>query len=146
MMKMFGNIRILFLFLKIDHILKNKGFEFLISDLVLNAEKQPLRIYGEKKIRKVQKRINKSLKKIDYISTIYLRDAKCLHRVIAQYVLFRVYFCIPVKIIIGVKKFPFSSHIWLEYKEKKHMLVCEHEGNVVGYDVIFDSDKDIGRL
>lgn len=51
----------------------------------------------------------------------------------------------PVKMVIGVKKFPFASHMWLEWQSKQRDLVCEYEENIVGYDVIFDSDKNIER-
>lgn len=145
-MKAFRNVEVFLLYAKIDYVLKKKNFYCLISELVIDAEKKPIRAYSEKEMRKVEKKINKSLGRIEFISTIYFRNAKCLHRVIAQYILFRKYYCLPVKLVIGVKKFPFSSHIWLEWEGKDHALVCECEENIVGYDVIFDSDKHIERL
>ena len=43
------------------------------------------------------------------------------------------------------KSVSLASHMWLEWQSKQRDLVCEYEENIVGYDVIFDSDKNIER-
>lgn len=147
-MKTFGNVELLVAYAKISRELKKKSLEEVISKFVRKAEKYPIRQYEEKKLKRIEKNINKSLCRIEKMSSLFFLDAKCLHRVLMQYLLFRKYYCFPVKMVIGVKKFPFSSHIWLEWKSSninECKLVCEFEENIVGFDVIFDSDKDIER-
>lgn len=144
-MNTYGNIELFILYVKIDRFLKKNNFKELFSRLILEMEKRPIKNYSEKKTRRIEQKINKSLCRIENTSALYFRNAKCLHRVIAQYILFRKKYCFPVKIVIGVKKFPFSSHIWLEWKGEGHNLVCESDENIVGYDIIFDSEEKFGR-
>lgn len=145
-MKSFSRLGTFVLFKKIDLMLKKNNFQSVMENIVNDAEKITIKNYTEDEMRKIEKKINKSLHRIEVASTIYWHDAKCLHRTIAQYILFRKRCCLPVKMIIGVKKFPFSSHMWLEWQGKQERLVCEYEENIVGYDIIFDSDKNIERL
>ena len=145
MVKKFSVIGIIILFKKIDLRLKNEDFQNVIEGVVRHAEKEPLKKYTETERKKVERKIYKSIDNIETASTLYWNEAKCLHRVIVQYMLYREKYGMPVKMVIGVKKFPFASHMWLEWQSKQRDLVCEYEENIVGYDVIFDSDKNIER-
>lgn len=75
------------------------------------------------------------------------QERKLTEKTLTDYLemLYREKYGMPVKMVIGVKKFPFASHMWLEWQSKQRDLVCEYEENIVGYDVIFDSDKNIER-
>ncbi len=145
-MKTFSKFGIIILFKKIDLWLKKEDFQSVIEGVVRQAEKKTLKNYTEDERKKVERKINKSIYNIEIASTIYWHEAKCLHRTIAQYMLFRGEYGMPVKMVIGVNKFPFASHMWLEWQGEQRALVCEYDENIVGYDVIFDSDKNIERL
>ena len=144
-MKMFSKLGIIILFKKIDLRLKKEDFQSVIEGVVRQAEKKPLKNYTEAERKKAERKINKGIGNIEMASTIYWSEAKCLHRTIAQYMLLREKYGMPVKMVIGVNKFPFASHMWLEWQGEQKALVCEYEENIVGYDVIFDSDKNIER-
>lgn len=144
-MRTFSKLEIIILYKKIDKWLKKEGFQSVIEGVVRRAEKKPLINYTEDERKKIEKKINKSIYNVEIASTIYWYEAKCLHRTIAQYLLFREKYGMPVKMIIGVNKFPFASHMWLEWQGEQRALVCEYDENIVGYDVIFDSDKNIKR-
>lgn len=77
---------------------------------------------------------------IDKICLIYPGSAKCMHKTILQYRLMRGKYKLPVKMVIGVQKFPFCSHAWLTWKETNE-AVFELEENIIRYSIIFDSDK-----
>lgn len=82
---------------------------------------------------------------IDKVCLIYMGDAKCLHRSILQYRYLRNKFGLPVKIVVGVKKFPFAAHAWIRWMTNNQEVYENSEG-VAGYKVIFDSERDIQRV
>lgn len=145
-MKILSKFKIIVLFKKIDFQLKKEDFQSVIEAIVRQAEKKALKQYTEDEIIKNESKIHKSIENIEVVSTLFLSETKCLHRTIVQYRLFRERYGMPVKMVIGVKKFPFSSHMWLEWQGEQRNLVCECDENIVGYDVIFDSDINIERL
>lgn len=145
-MKTFNKFGIILLFKKIDLRLKKEDFQSVIEGVVRQAEEKPLKNYTEDERKKVDRKINICIENIEIASTIYWHEAKCLHRTIAQYLLFREKYGMPVKMVIGVNKFPFTSHMWLEWQGEQRSLICEYDENIVGYDVIFDSDKNIERF
>ncbi|BCJ98343.1 hypothetical protein bsdcttw_13840 [Anaerocolumna chitinilytica] len=57
-----------------------------------------------------------------------------------QYRILRRKFRLPVKIVIGVQKFPFCSHAWLVWKQGDK-AVFELNENIIRYTIIFDSDN-----
>ena len=60
----------------------------LLDRIVRNSEKVPYITpdkYNLLNMRRMEKKINGTLKKIDFISTIYFGKAKCLHRAIVEY-------------------------------------------------------------
>lgn len=62
--------------------------------------------------------VNQMVDFIDKICTLYPRKAECLHRSFLGYKYLRKELKLPVDIVIGVKKFPFSAHAWLTMFEK----------------------------
>lgn len=88
-MKRFSVIGIIILFKKIDLRLKNEDFQNVIEGVVRHAEKEPLKKYTETERKKVERKIYKSIDNIETASTLYWNEAKCLHRVIVQYMLYR---------------------------------------------------------
>jgi hypothetical protein len=128
----------------LDTQIKRVNFKDLISRECYKIEKKQLKRYSAEKILTLEKIINNELIMIDKASLFFPGEAKCLHRAILQYRLLRGKFKLPVKIVIGVKKFPFSSHAWIQWKNS--ISFCEAEENIIGYSVIFDSDRYIKEI
>ncbi|MCU4930820.1 lasso peptide biosynthesis B2 protein [Bacillus thuringiensis] len=53
------------------------------------------------------------LKKIDKVCFWFFGNAQCLHRSLIGFKLLRQQ-GLSVQLVVGVKKFPFSSHAWVE--------------------------------
>ena len=51
---------------------------------------------------------------IDKVCFLFWGDAECLHRSLIGYKLLRR-MGVEVELVVGVKKFPFGSHAWIEY-------------------------------
>ncbi|MDU5723941.1 MAG: lasso peptide biosynthesis B2 protein [Clostridium butyricum] len=79
---------------------------------------------------------------IQYASELYPFNAKCLHRTLITYKFLKKTYKMPVKFMVGVKKFPFDSHAWLKWNEEYgegNILDLEEDTNK--YEVIIDSSK-----
>lgn len=136
------SIQILFMYIWLDCEMKKMSLLELLDRIVRNSEKVPYITpdkYNLLNMRRMEKKINGTLKKIDFISTIYFGKAKCLHRAIVEYIFLRKKYHFPVKIIIGVKKFPFEAHAWIAWIDDDFPDGFEEKENIVGYQVIFDS-------
>ncbi|MGG0299191.1 lasso peptide biosynthesis B2 protein [Bacillus albus] len=66
-----------------------------------------------------KEKLTRLLNKIDKVCFWFFGNAQCLHRSLIGFKLVRKW-GIPAELVIGVKKFPFGSHAWLE-----------HDGSVV---------------
>lgn len=62
--------------------------------------------------------IDELLSLIDKVCAGYPFKAQCLHRSFLGYRFVRSKYGIPVNLVIGVRKFPFSSHAWLMFRDK----------------------------
>lgn len=121
---------------KVDKLIKENSFEKVIENTTSNLSE--LKKYDENEISKLEKKIIKELIAIDKASTLFWGEAKCLHRTILQYDLLRKKYGLDVEIVIGVKKFPFASHAWLQWSDNGKS-VCELDENIIGYQVIYSS-------
>ncbi|WP_339301576.1 lasso peptide biosynthesis B2 protein [Paenibacillus sp. FSL R5-0623] len=83
--------------------------------------------------------INKMLESIDYICTVYPRSAQCMHRSFLGYQYLRKKFHLPVELVVGVRKMPFSAHAWLvlngqninedsQYTDQFQIILSTEEG------------------
>lgn len=117
--------------------LKKTSIEQVIKKLV--SDMGELRQYEQKELDRVERKIIKELKAIEMASTLYWGKAKCLQRSILQYVLLRKKYGLNVDFVIGVKKFPFSSHAWVKW-HYTNKLACGSQEEIVGYDIIFSSE------
>lgn len=121
---------------KVDKLIKENTFKKVIENTMSNLSE--LKKYDENQISKLEKKIIKELIAIDKASILFWGEAKCLHRTILQYDLLRKRYGLDVEIVIGVKKFPFASHAWLQWSENGKS-VSELEENIIGYQVIYSS-------
>ncbi|QUG43127.1 lasso peptide biosynthesis B2 protein [Psychrobacillus sp. INOP01] len=55
---------------------------------------------------------------IDRVCILYPKKAECLHRSFLGYKYLRTEFKLPVDLVIGVRKYPFSAHAWLTMFEE----------------------------
>ncbi|MGK0536945.1 lasso peptide biosynthesis B2 protein [Bacillus sp. 'calajunan'] len=75
--------------------------------------------YGSLKLSKETnaKEITALLKKIDKVCFWFFGNAQCLHRSLIGFKVLRRQ-GLPAQLVVGVKKFPFSSHAWIEHENK----------------------------
>lgn len=121
----------------INNMLKKMSIESIISKLAYNAGE--LKKYENKELDIIERKIRKELRAIEKASSMYFGNAKCLQRSILQYILLRKRYGLNVDIVIGVKKFPFSSHAWVKW-HYTNKIACGAQEEIVGYDVIFSSE------
>ncbi|BBH22067.1 hypothetical protein Back11_34120 [Paenibacillus baekrokdamisoli] len=99
---------------KIDLGLQMFGFERLFRrhvqrySLPSSADVQKLMATNH-----VEEEINRLLITIDYVCTVYPRSAQCMHRSFLGYQYLRKKFHLPVELVVGVRKMPFTAHAWL---------------------------------
>ena len=126
--------------------LKKTPFHIAIKGVIDFKQKNKFKL---KKDKVIEKMINRRLNAINQITTLFYRDGRCLYQTIAQYILLNKLVMLPVKFVIGVDKFPFSSHAWLvwrnEHNIEKRNVIDDYEDTVI-YHIIFDSEKDYHRL
>lgn len=51
---------------------------------------------------------------LDIVCTWYPRKADCIHKTFLGYKILRKKFSMPVDMVIGIRKFPFEAHAWLQ--------------------------------
>ncbi|SEN39249.1 lasso peptide biosynthesis B2 protein [Lihuaxuella thermophila] len=109
----------LFLYLKVmrlvwmvDRKLKSYGFRAVYMDCFAKDKRlAPVRDLSKDEIDYIQK----VLLIIDKVCFYFTGNARCLHRSVVGFHLFRSK-NIPIDLVIGVSKKPFMSHAWLEYR------------------------------
>jgi hypothetical protein len=119
MSKIFIFFKIYLSLIQFDFQLKNKGFQSVFPVYVdkynVNIKKlEPNKAYDDLIIKKV----DQYLKLIDIACACYPRDAQCLHRSFLAFKFLRKDVGLPVDLIIGVRKSPFSAHAWVMYDGK----------------------------
>jgi hypothetical protein len=104
--------RAIFEVIIVHRLLKKHGF----GDTVKIYEKK----YGSISPRNNSKNkddIKKFLSTIDKVCFMFWGNAECLHRSLVGFKILRQ-MGIEVNLVVGVKKFPFSSHAWLELNDR----------------------------
>lgn len=133
---MFLRIYICLIFFDIE--LKQRGFQYMFPQYI---KKYPA--IGFKKVIKldhlISSKVNKLLYLIDTACAFYPTRAECLHRSFIAFRFLRQNFGIPVELVIGVKKFPFSAHAWLLYNG---VNINESEEYTSQFNIILRSEKE----
>ncbi|OBZ16328.1 hypothetical protein A8L34_26995 [Bacillus sp. FJAT-27264] len=114
MMSKWEFIKLYFSLFKIDLGLQIVGFERLFRR---HVKRYPLpSSVGVQKLLLThhdEEEVNKFLMTIDYVCTVYPRSAQCMHRSFLGYQYLRKKFYLPVELVVGVRKMPFTAHAWL---------------------------------
>lgn len=66
------------------------------------------------KFEKYTKEIETIFRKLDIVCTWYPRKADCIHKTLLGYRIIRKKYSVPVDMVVGVRKFPFEAHAWLQ--------------------------------
>ncbi|WZX99284.1 lasso peptide biosynthesis B2 protein [Bacillus sp. FSL W7-1360] len=107
---MISYIRVIYETLVVSYILRKYSFGY-VADLYSSK-------YGNMSsintLEKHKHNCDTMLKVVDKVCFWFFGNAQCLHRSLIGFKLARKK-GIKVQMVIGVKKFPFSSHAWLEY-------------------------------
>lgn len=131
-------IYIYFLLVFFEFELRKKGFHKLYPRYVKAYSKQaPLINEGNYHPNNVSK-INSILILIDKACAMCPFKAECLHRSFIGFRLIRQKFRVPANLVIGVKKFPFSSHAWLMIGNENMNESFEYTSQFI---IIMDSGK-----
>ena len=98
-----------------DLELSRKGFNCTLKKyserfrgIILKKE-----IINEKEIKEIED----YLEVMDIVCAWYPRKADCIHKSFLGYRLIRKKYHLPVEIVIGVRKYPFAAHAWLQCNE-----------------------------
>ncbi|MEW9702283.1 lasso peptide biosynthesis B2 protein [Paenibacillus sp. SI8] len=70
---------------------------------------------------------------IDIVCAWYPRKADCIQKSFLGFKILRKKYSLPVEIVIGIRKFPFEAHAWLQINEKN--VFCDDE-NTKKYNII----------
>lgn len=93
------------------------------------------------KIKIFEDRVNDFISLIDCACAFYPLKADCMHRSFLGYKFLRQNLSLPVDLVIGVTKFPFSAHAWLKLGADN---INELEENTRQYNVILYSGRREG--
>lgn len=127
----------------LDIELRINKFKDVIGKYCDKYEKAETKVYwncSEDEKVKLQEELDRTIIAIENASELYPFNAKYLHRTLIGYKFLRNKYHIPVKFVIGVKKFPFDSHAWLKWTDEfGGKNVFESEENTNKYQIIIDS-------
>lgn len=114
MKNIFQFVQVVFALIRFQIELRIYGFQKLFPKYV---ERYPIFKHSGNE-RKHIDRMNRLLRTIDMACALVPFKAECLHRSFLGFRFVRTKYSIPVDLVIGVKKFPFSAHAWLVLNDK----------------------------
>lgn len=105
-------MRIVVFFLVLDVAFRWLGFERVRSWVMRRSEARP----RHEECQSIDELVMRSYRAVVAATAVYYRRRKdCLPRALAIYHFLRARGA-PVEFRLGVKKFPFSAHAWVEYR------------------------------
>ncbi|WP_025029000.1 lasso peptide biosynthesis B2 protein [Caldalkalibacillus mannanilyticus] len=120
--KIYWYIYVLIKIIKINGRLKKEGIKSVHQKhFQQNKELPELRNVPKEEVEFIYFILNI----IDAVCFYYIGKARCLHRSVAGYEIFMKK-KIPIDLVVGVSKFPFMAHAWLEYNGR----VVNDEGDM----------------
>ncbi|MCR8845068.1 lasso peptide biosynthesis B2 protein [Paenibacillus sp. SC116] len=87
----------------------NRTFEKFKNKYVVN---NPIR--SEAEFKDIGNKIFNFFDMLDIVCAWYPRKADCIHKTFLGYKVVRKKYKIPVDIVVGIRKFPFEAHAWLQ--------------------------------
>ncbi|MGM1034812.1 MAG: lasso peptide biosynthesis B2 protein [Bacillota bacterium] len=107
----FTYLYLLFLLIIFDLELSHKGFNGTFRKYTTKyykVKKNNLTI--DKRIQEIEELFSK----LDVICAWYPRKADCIHKTFLGYRIIRKKYSIPVNMVVGIRRFPFEAHAWLQ--------------------------------
>jgi len=126
------------LLIKLDFLLKCRGFPTVFELYVNKYELIKITNYKTEKIEEVNLKIKKLLVLIEFVCSCYPGKAKCIHKSFLSYRLLRQRYKIPLKLVIGVSHFPFEAHAWIMQGKYN---IGDESINTDKYKIILDSSE-----
>ncbi|WP_283751093.1 lasso peptide biosynthesis B2 protein [Bacillus cereus] len=74
--------------------------------------------YDKESFEKTVNEINELFDVLDIICAWYPRKSDCIHKTLLGYKIIRRKYGVPVDMVVGIRKFPFEAHAWLQYKNQ----------------------------
>lgn len=96
--------------LSFNRNLKKYGFSYVNEEYLIKDILPPLRDLTETDLDYIKE----ILKMVEDTCLLFFNEARCLHRSVSAYHIFRKK-QLPIDLVIGVSKKPFISHAWLEF-------------------------------
>ncbi|WP_110932679.1 lasso peptide biosynthesis B2 protein [Paenibacillus bouchesdurhonensis] len=132
MKRYFQFIQVAFALIRFQIELRIYGFQKIFPKYV---ERYPIPKHSENERNHIGQ-MNHLLRTIDMACALAPFKAECLHRSFLGFRFVRTKCSIPVDLVIGVKKFPFTSHAWLVLNDKN---INEAEGYTKQFIIILSS-------
>lgn len=82
------------------------------------------------------KEIESIFRKLDIVCTWYPRKADCIHKTLLGYRIIRKKYSLPVDMVVGMRKFPFEAHAWLQINDIDFFI-----DNTNKYKIVISSKK-----
>ncbi|MED4534205.1 lasso peptide biosynthesis B2 protein [Metabacillus fastidiosus] len=100
---------------KLDNRMKKNGFKYIYDNYLSENSISPpkLRDLSEKDMSFIEM----ILEVVEKNCFHFFGNARCLHRSLVSYHIFREK-DIPIDLVIGIMKKPFTSHAWLEFNNQ----------------------------
>lgn len=135
-------IAINMIFLSIQ--LKIKSFDKVIIQYCNKYNSREIKNYSNEEKLRLMSELNLIIESIEDASRMLPTNVKCLHRTLIGFKYLRGKRGIPIKFVIGVRKFPFESHAWLKWSDSNFgdNLIDPNE-HTREYEVIIDSSNYI---
>ncbi|AXR15602.1 hypothetical protein COC60_14180 [Bacillus thuringiensis] len=92
--------------------------------------------WDKESIEKTKSEIERIFHILDVVCVWYPRKADCIHKTLLGYKIIRKNFAIPVEMVIGIKKFPFEAHAWLQCNGDNFF---DDQEETSRYNIILDS-------
>ncbi|CAM4068190.1 lasso peptide biosynthesis B2 protein [Bacillus paramycoides] len=134
--KAIWHIKIYFLIKNIDNQLQKNGFKFVYDTYFTNNKA------GVTKLRDLTSEelefIEMIIDLIEKICLNFYGNTRCLHKSIAGYQIFSTK-NLPIDLVIGVMKKPFTAHAWLEFNKQ---VLNDFPENLEGLQVQLHTRKE----
>lgn len=136
-----GIVKLYLSLFSIDLSLQVIGFERLLKRHMRRYPLDSTKVKKVKNAHYTNEEINELLMTIDYVCTMYPRSAQCMHRSFLGYQYLRKQYHLPVELVVGVRKMPFSAHAWLmlnghninedsQYTDQFHIILSTEGGRI----------------
>ncbi|MFW2948812.1 lasso peptide biosynthesis B2 protein [Bacillus velezensis] len=112
------------------------GFNKTFNRYTFKYKKMKKTAFNEERYQEIFKQIEELFYMLDVVCAWYPRKADCIHKTFLGYKFLRRKYSIPVDMVVGVRKFPFEAHAWLQVNNQNFFDDSEETSR---YNIILSS-------